>query len=53
METSRGLEEEANGKGMWSGRRAVELQSCFHVGIAKEENHREVLKEEQINYKRN
>lgn len=27
----RGLEEEMNGKGIWSGRCAVELQRCFHV----------------------
>lgn len=36
-----------SGKGLWSGRRAVELQRCFHVGVAKKIT---VLKE---NYKRN
>lgn len=52
-ETSRGLEGKSNGKGRWSGRCAVELQRHFRVDHTKEENHRKVLKEERINYKRN
>lgn len=39
-----------SGEGIWSGRYAVELERCFHLGIAKKIT---VLKEEQINYKRN
>lgn len=26
---------------------AMELQRCFHMGVAKEENYKEVLKEEK------
>lgn len=37
-------------KGMWSGRHAVELQRYFHVGVGKKIT---ILKEEQMNYKRN
>lgn len=39
-----------SGKGMLSGRRVVELQRCFHVGVAKKIR---VLREEQTNYKSN